>query len=393
MTRARQRWTVLLSFLAWQLAGCGLLLASDSVEGAQAAREGLTSTTTTGDAGPLAEASAGDSRPGHCGNGVLDSDESDVDCGGSCGPCALGKTCANSTDCASGWCSSARVCASSSYAERVDGLVAYYDFTRVDGDRLLGGLGFPDGTMQPGHGFVPGPFGTGDTALAVPVESGASSEGYAWAPHDSVWNLGSGSIDLWLRTPGLNEPGASISVQEKPVWGLVSRDAVNAEEPNHFALMLLRNPEASDEAGGWLFVRQQVQQPEGSVGSHLQSFSSCSDTEVKPGVWQHIALNFGAAPLEMFINGVRQTREECPSSAPGSGAFPGDEDPEARLGIDGNREPFVFGHASIGTSPFGHEETFLSPEWYDTRFSGGALAHIRISARRQDFTDPALRLP
>ena len=34
-----------------------------------------------------------------CGNGALDGDESDIDCGGSCGVCALGATCFAQSDC------------------------------------------------------------------------------------------------------------------------------------------------------------------------------------------------------------------------------------------------------------------------------------------------------
>jgi len=39
-----------------------------------------------------------------CKNGIKDGDESDVDCGGSCGSCVLGKTCNINSDCASGSC-------------------------------------------------------------------------------------------------------------------------------------------------------------------------------------------------------------------------------------------------------------------------------------------------
>ena len=39
-----------------------------------------------------------------CSNGTKDGNETDVDCGGSCGPCSAGKTCATGNDCASGNC-------------------------------------------------------------------------------------------------------------------------------------------------------------------------------------------------------------------------------------------------------------------------------------------------
>ncbi|MCC6217737.1 MAG: SUMF1/EgtB/PvdO family nonheme iron enzyme [Polyangiaceae bacterium] len=41
-----------------------------------------------------------------CYNGTKDSNEKDVDCGGPCGPCSLGRTCSAPADCASGWCDS-----------------------------------------------------------------------------------------------------------------------------------------------------------------------------------------------------------------------------------------------------------------------------------------------
>jgi len=46
----------------------------------------------------------GGGTPPHCKNGVLDADESDVDCGGSCDPCFDGKNCISNDDCKSGNC-------------------------------------------------------------------------------------------------------------------------------------------------------------------------------------------------------------------------------------------------------------------------------------------------
>ena len=44
------------------------------------------------------------SSAGDCSNEVLDGDESDIDCGGSCPPCAVGQACAQDADCQSGMC-------------------------------------------------------------------------------------------------------------------------------------------------------------------------------------------------------------------------------------------------------------------------------------------------
>jgi hypothetical protein len=41
----------------------------------------------------------------HCGNGWQDGDESDLECGGSCGTCSTGQHCWVPSDCASGTCS------------------------------------------------------------------------------------------------------------------------------------------------------------------------------------------------------------------------------------------------------------------------------------------------
>jgi alpha-tubulin suppressor-like RCC1 family protein len=42
--------------------------------------------------------------PGNCSNGIKDGDETAADCGGSCAPCASGKTCFDKDDCSSAFC-------------------------------------------------------------------------------------------------------------------------------------------------------------------------------------------------------------------------------------------------------------------------------------------------
>ena len=46
----------------------------------------------------------------HCFNFRLDGDETDIDCGGSCAPCASGKMCLVNSDCQSGFCSENGIC-------------------------------------------------------------------------------------------------------------------------------------------------------------------------------------------------------------------------------------------------------------------------------------------
>ena len=58
---------------------------------------------------PLCDESTGEPRcigleDPRCDDGEANGDETDVDCGGSCGPCALGSACGGAEDCASGVC-------------------------------------------------------------------------------------------------------------------------------------------------------------------------------------------------------------------------------------------------------------------------------------------------
>jgi plastocyanin len=54
------------------------------------------------DAGGLEDAGA------HCDDGVTNGDESDVDCGGHCSPCAVNSACQTAVDCGSGLCQGQR---------------------------------------------------------------------------------------------------------------------------------------------------------------------------------------------------------------------------------------------------------------------------------------------
>ena len=48
--------------------------------------------------------------PTPCENGAKDDGETDVDCGGECGPCEDGLACAADADCASGFCGTGYTC-------------------------------------------------------------------------------------------------------------------------------------------------------------------------------------------------------------------------------------------------------------------------------------------
>src|SRR4051794_24152445 len=55
-----------------------------------------------------------------CTNGAKDDVESDVDCGGACGPCEVGKVCGTGSDCVSGFCSAiTSLCVASSCEDGV----------------------------------------------------------------------------------------------------------------------------------------------------------------------------------------------------------------------------------------------------------------------------------
>jgi hypothetical protein len=64
-----------------------------------------------------------------CSDGIQNGDETDVDCGGSCGACAADARCVEDRDCASSRCSASQCSASC----ELTGLVAYFPF---DGDTL-----------------------------------------------------------------------------------------------------------------------------------------------------------------------------------------------------------------------------------------------------------------
>ncbi len=74
---------------------------------------GTTDTTDTTDTTGGSEATSSESTasPASCDNEILDGDETDTDCGGSCPGCDLDQDCEVGTDCATGFCSGSSMCA------------------------------------------------------------------------------------------------------------------------------------------------------------------------------------------------------------------------------------------------------------------------------------------
>lgn len=104
----------LLGFLVFGLAACG----TDDVSKAPTGNNenntnnvnNVNNINNLDDAGP-SDMGTEDMQPDpSCDDGVVNQDETDVDCGGSCDPCELGSTCQGPEDCASAVCSDDGVC-------------------------------------------------------------------------------------------------------------------------------------------------------------------------------------------------------------------------------------------------------------------------------------------
>src|SRR5581483_8926401 len=76
------------------------------------------------DGAPLSDAGAHDASMevgASCTDNTRNGDETDIDCGGSCGRCGVGKTCQLNADCASGACNGSHICVECSTAANCPG--------------------------------------------------------------------------------------------------------------------------------------------------------------------------------------------------------------------------------------------------------------------------------
>src|SRR5512143_2968008 len=71
---------------------------------------GGTGATLTGGTGGGLGGAGGTGGSSGCSDGAQNGDESAVDCGGSCPPCAAGKTCSTGSDCATTFCADGVCC-------------------------------------------------------------------------------------------------------------------------------------------------------------------------------------------------------------------------------------------------------------------------------------------
>ncbi len=90
-----------------------------------------------GAGGGGAAAGGGGGAPASCTDSTLDSDETDVDCGGSCPPCALNLACLGPADCQTGVCAAAHCAMPANPCGTFAGCVTFTDLTAAAADRTI----------------------------------------------------------------------------------------------------------------------------------------------------------------------------------------------------------------------------------------------------------------
>ncbi len=204
-----------LGFFALALAGCNLLIGLHKGE-----------LDPGGAAGGGGSTGSGGGPPAQClKDGKVDGTETDVDCGGGCGPCAAGKACAKASDCATGACAggTCRVCAKSVVASRTHEANSVTSHAcAVASDGAMYCWGFNDNS-QLGGGKTPPATSPKKVEGLTPVTTSAAA--------GARYSCGAGS-DGALRCWGLNDGGqlgnGALLDQINPavVGGLAGVDAV-----------------------------------------------------------------------------------------------------------------------------------------------------------------------
>ncbi len=219
-----------------------------------------------------------------------------------------------------------------------DGVVALYTFAGVDGVASVPDVvGGHDGQVQNGTASVwSGPRGCGE-AFRMP----SATTRYVAVPDSEAWDLPEGSADFWF----IRLSGAPTRA------GLLARDAFGTSEPGHMRVVI--------EGDGRLLFRIQ------NAGT-TELYAS----PPAPGAWHHVGVNWGAAGLELWFDGVMA-----------------DSNPEARS-IDGNDNPWV-----IGADLWNGVDGSFPPERVNSISTNTGIDHVRISSVRRDFSSYAALAP
>lgn len=197
---------------------------------------------------------------------------------------------------------------------------------------------------------VPGPAGCGS---AIEFTALTSTAGFAEIPDDPAWDLSTGSIDFWVRFDENTTTYPEV---------MLSRDAIGFAAPGHLGFYR--------SCDGTIVARLQ---------RNGQSAHLCADAPTPQGVWTHVALNFGAPRVELFIDGARTTTTRqiglsgrlCSSMTVACGSV-------VDWGIEGNDNPWVLGSGT-------HIAVEGTGRPLDGYIRGGALDSVRISSQRRAF--------
>ena len=152
----------------------------------------------------------------------------------------------------------------------VDG--AYEDESSSDSGTIKAYLLDENAALINDDAVTEGPGGEGSEALYFNGENS-----FAYLQHDSAFNISQGTIALWVRPDDLGEKSAFLT-----------KDHTGAVDGGHFRL-------GHTDDGG-LFLRM----AQGDGGSNHAWSTGPLLTE---GEWQHIAVNFGADGVTVYVDG------------------------------------------------------------------------------------------
>lgn len=228
-------------------------------------------------------------------------------------------------------------------------VVARWSFDALSGNQVPEETGQHPGTLSGGTAqLVAGAPGCGK-GLSIPA--GLEGQPYVVVPYAPAWQLAQGSVDFWVRFDTLDK-----------TQGIIGRDAFGELAAGHLSIF-----RACD---GALVVRLQRGASEGI---------RCSQP-VPDGVWLHVGVNFGAAGLQLFVDGTLAIRTGTVVYSKHGVSTCAHEmtcGTNVSGGIDGNSNPWVIGAIS-----------FASTEGTTDQIShhlGGTIDALRVSAAPRSF--------